>query len=119
MNYYEYDDERIDVLDNVLSCISTRKYDDALECINNLDSLEINDPLLLMSKAQCYLRLDKKETAYEIYGQAIKLCDENLKDKKDPFILNIKGNCYLKEIYGLPYLMQQLSQYGNSLFANG
>ncbi len=95
MNYYEYGDDKIDVLDRVLSLISTREYDDALECIDNLNSKEFSDPLLLMSKAQCLLRLNEKEEAYGIYKQAIELCDEKLKVKKDPFVLNIKGNCNL------------------------
>ena len=58
MNYYEYGDDKIDVLDRVLSLISTREYGDALECIDNLNSNEFSDPLLLMSKAQCLLRLN-------------------------------------------------------------
>ena len=49
MNYYEYGDDKIDVLDRVLSLISTREYGDALECIDNLNSNEFSDPLLLMN----------------------------------------------------------------------
>ena len=95
MNYYEYDYDKIDVLDEVMSFISTRQYDDALKCMDNLDLSECSDPLILMSKAQCFLRLGKKEKAFDLYRQTITLCDEKLKENEDPFILNIKGNCNL------------------------
>ena len=95
MNFYEYGDNKIDVLENVISLISTRQYDSALECMDNLDSNEFRDPLLLMSKAQCLLRLDEKEEAHKLYEEAIDVCDEKLKVEKDPFIFNIKGNCNL------------------------
>ena len=95
MYYDEYDYDKIDVVDKLMSFISTRQYENALECIGNLDLSQCSDPLILMSKAQCFLRLGKKEEAYDIYRQTIKSCDEKLKEDKDPFILNIKGNCNL------------------------
>ena len=95
MNFYEYETDEIDLLESVTKHISKRQYDKALECINGVNSFEITDPLIMMSKAQCYLRLDERTKANETYEKAIELCDEKLKEKKVPFILNIKGNCYL------------------------
>ena len=41
MNYCEYNNEQIDVFDNVMSLIGTRQYDNALEYINNLDLIDL------------------------------------------------------------------------------
>ena len=95
MNYYEYEYDKIDVLDKVMSFIGSRQYGNALEFIDNLDLSHCSDPLISMSKAQCFLRLGKKEEAFDMYRETIKLCDEKLKENNDLFILNVKGNCNL------------------------
>ena len=71
------------------------EYKKALECINNSSSDEINDPLVIMSKGQCYLRLGDRRNANRCYKKAIAVCDEKLSETKDTITLNIKGNCNL------------------------
>ena len=92
MYYYEYDYDKIDVVDKLMSFISTRQYENALECIGNLDLSQCSDPLILMSKAQCFLRLGKKEEAYDIYRQTIKSCDEKLKKAEEAITKLVKDN---------------------------
>ena len=95
MNYYGHDDNKIDVVEKIMSLVGKRQYANALEFIDNLDSGDIDNPLILMSKAQCYLRLDMKKEAYDTYKETIILCNEKLNVENDPFVLNIKGNCNL------------------------
>ena len=95
MNYYGHDDNKIDVVEKIMSLGGKRQYANAREFIDNLDSGDIDNPLILMSKAQCYLRLDMKKEAYDTYKETIILCNEKLNVENDPFVLNIKGNCNL------------------------
>ena len=117
MNYYGHDDNKIDVVEKIMSLVGKRQYANALEFIDNLDSGDIDNPLILMSKAQCYLRLDMKKEAYDTYKETIILCNEKLNVENDPFVLNIKGNCNLilknyikKKNYNLPVGSIQLVQ---------
>ena len=95
MNFYEYYTEEVGLIDEVMNFMSKRKYKKALECINNSSSDEINDPLVIMSKGQCYLRLGDRRNANRCYKKAIAVCDEKLSETKDTITLNIKGNCNL------------------------
>ena len=95
MNFYEYYAEDVGLINEVMNFISKRKYRKALDCINNSSSKEINDPLIMMSKGQCYFRLGDKRNANRCYRKAIDACDEKLSETRDTLTLNIKGNCNL------------------------
>ena len=82
MNYCKYNNEEINLLDEIISYINSRQYEKALEFMNNSQAFDDEDPLLMMSKAQCYLRIDERKKANEIYENVINLCDKRSDFKK-------------------------------------